>query len=70
MRIGSGGQFHFYPVLLVSFVSFCLLTYFIDIHADVAEGLEICNFVEEEFNQVNPSGLWVGIIVILDVFRI
>jgi hypothetical protein len=36
MRIGSGGQFHFYPVLLVAFLSFCLLTYFIDIHADVA----------------------------------
>ena len=61
MRVGSGGYFQMEPVLLVTFLSFCLLTYFIDMHADVAEGLEICYFVEYELYELNPNtNLWVG----------
>lgn len=62
MRVGSGGNFQFYPVILVTFLSFCLLTFFIDIHTDVGEGLQTCYFVEAELWNNNPGAhVWVGL---------
>ena len=46
-------------MLLVTFLSFCLLTFFIDVHTDVAEGLQVCYFVEEELWVGNPGSVWV-----------
>lgn len=36
-----------YVMALIVFGAYCMVTYFIDIHADAAEGVQVCYLAEE-----------------------
>lgn len=50
-----------YILALIVFGTYCIVTYFIDIHSDAAEGLEVCYLAEENCDademDICPAGL-------------
>jgi hypothetical protein len=42
-------------LIVIIILSYCILTYFVDVHADAAEGLELCYNIELKFNNKKES---------------
>ena len=42
------GDVNIWTLLLIMFLSYCVVTYFIDIHADAAEGLQITYLLDND----------------------
>lgn len=51
------GQSYAYSLLFCLFFSYCLLNYFVDIHPNIAEGIQISYLIEESLAPQNRQGV-------------
>lgn len=57
MMKAKAGVISIDSLVLILFLSYCITTYFIDIHADAAEGLQIAYLTELELGGGNPDSM-------------